>query len=177
MPGFLIGGTGSPGDPNSIVEVRRTYRWVFQALGYAAADILVYLKSASRPSFSFDEPEMHHNQEKIYFAGKQTWEAISLTWYDVEQSPDVSAALWSWLNSVSNIATVCVQAPGAASQGPGYKNKLAYLAMLDGCGNADELWTIYNGWPQSVNWNALDYSSTDLQLIEAKLRYDRAIRS
>ena len=175
MPGFMIGGTGGepqfgPG-PNSLVEVRRTHRWVFETLGHLTdRQVLLVLKSAQRPSFTFEEPEMHHNQEKIYFAGKQSWEAISLTFYDVEQDPDVSGAVWDWLESVETISNVCVRSPAD------YKNRNAVLAMVDGCGNPDEEWTIYNGWPQQVNWNALDYSSTDLQLIEVKYRFDRALR-
>jgi hypothetical protein len=173
MPGFNIGGTGgeASGGPPSLAEVRRTHRWVFQTLGYLTdRNVMLVLKTAQRPSFQFEEPAMHHNQEQIYFAGKQTWEAISLTFYDVEQAPDVSAAMWTWLNTVEDIANVCVAPPSQ------YKDRLANLQMVDGCGNATETWTIYNGWPQQVNWNGLDYSSTELQLIEVKYRFDRALK-
>lgn len=176
MPGFVIGGTGGepnfgPG-PNSLIEVRRTHRWVFETLGHLTdRKVMLVLKSAQRPSFTFEEPEMHHNQEKIYFAGKQSWESISMSFYDVEQSPDVSAAIYDWLQTVSDLAQVCVASPAD------YKDKEAILAMTTGCGDVTEEWTIYNGWPQMVNWNALDYTSTDLQLIEVKYRFDRALRS
>lgn len=181
MPGFTISGLevgGVGANPPSLSEVRRTHRWVFETLGYLTdRKVMLVLKSASRPSFQFDEPSMHHNQEEVFFAGKHKWEPLSLTFYDVEQAPDVSAAIYQWLGSVITIDRVCVRAPGASGGiGSGYKDKLASLKMVDGCGKATEEWKIYNGWPQSVNWNSLDYTSSDLQLIEVKYRFDRAVR-
>ena len=175
MPGFTIiggeaGGQGS--NPASLNEVRRTHRWVFETLGQLqSSDICLVLKSASRPAFSFEEPTMHHNQEQVYYAGKHTWEPISLTWYDVEQPVDVSQAMWQWMASVIDMNAMTVEAPSS------YKAAIATLSMLDGQGGTTESWQVYNGWPQALNWNALDYSSSDLQLIEAKYRYDRAVKS
>lgn len=177
MPGFVIGGTGGEpgiGGPNSLVEVRRTHRWLFTTLGHLSdqgREVLLYLKTAQRPQFTFEDPSMHHNQEQVYYAGKHTWEPISMTWYDIEQDPDVSAAIYAWLQTVINIANMCVAPPNQ------YKDKLATLSMVDGCGATNEEWTIYNGWPKVSNWNGLDYSSTDLQLVEVTYRYDRALKT
>lgn len=180
MPGFVINGTGGETvatGPNANVEVRRTHRWVFQTLGKANRDILLYLKSASRPSFAFEEPSMHHNQEQIYFAGKHTWEPITLTWYDVEQNPDVSQAVYEWLTTIIDIERMCVGRAGNAGGGDGYKSANATLAMVDGCGKITEEWTLYNGWPKSTNWGSLDYTSTELQTIEVVYRFDRAVKT
>lgn len=169
MPGFRI--LGGEMGPAPLAEVRRTHRWVFQALGeLTRREILLVLKSASRPSFQFEEPAMHHNQEQIYFAGKHTWEPVSLSWYDVEQDPDVSDAMYQWLKACIDLTRMTVNPPQS------YKSKIAMLEMLDGLGNQTELWNMYQGWPQAVNWNGLDYSSSELQLIEVKYRYDRAIK-
>ena len=167
MPGFKIGGRGN--GPSSTNEMRRTHRWTFAVISPETRDINVLLKTASRPSFTFDKPEVHHNQEKIYYAGKQTWEPVTLTWYDAEQPVDVSERLWTWLNSVSNIPTANVSHP-RDFKGDGD------LRMLDGQGVTTEQWILYNGWPESVNWQALDYSSSEVQLIEVKYAYDRAER-
>lgn len=173
MPGFIIGGTGGPG-PNNNVETRRKHRWSWQTLGKASngefqSPVLLLLKEATRPNFSFEEPEMHHNQEQAYFAGKQSWEPIKLVWYDGEQSPDVSAEIWDWLNGVSDIAAVAVQPPNA------YK-KEGRLEMLDGLGSPTETWQMFGCWPQNPNWNTLDYADTEIQQIEVNMRYDRALR-
>ena len=84
MPGFNInpfGGGYSGVGPSNTVEVRRKHRWVFETLGrgtgqFSQAELLI-LQSASRPSFKFEEPEMHHNQEVARFAGKQDWDPVT----------------------------------------------------------------------------------------------------
>lgn len=173
MPGFIIGGTGGPGPANG-VETRRKHRWVFQTLGKAAAGdfqspVLLVLKEASRPHPTIEEPEMHHNQEKAYFAGKHSWEACKMVWYDTEQSPDTSREMWEWLNGVIDITNVTVQVPSA------YK-KDGTLQMLKGDGSASETWQMMGCWPQDINWNGLDYADTEIQTIEIAMRFDRAVR-
>ena len=169
MPGFNVVNAGGGGGPSNTVEVRRAHRWVFETLGPVAPNVLLLLQSAQRPSFSFEEPEMHHNQEKVYFAGKQSWEPISLVWYDGEQSPDVSEAVYNWLNSVVDIPSANVAAVNV------YKAE-ASLQVQDGQGASNERWEMYGVWPQAVNYQELNYTSTDLMTVEATMRYDRARR-
>ena len=172
MPGFMIHGEGA--GPNSLAEVRRTHRWEFESLGpgnLLAREVRLVLKTASRPSLTFEEPPMHHNQEQVYFAGKHTWEALALSWYDVEQEPDVSAEMFKWLEKCMSLTggnAAAVNVPNT------YKATESRLSMQDGLGSSTEVWGIYNGWPQQINWGGLDYSSSDLQLIEVKFRFDRA---
>jgi len=174
MPGFMINGDQRD-QPNSVAEVRRTHRWVFKTIGTLKnRDVCLVLKSASRPSITFEEPPMHHNQEQIYFAGKHTWEPLAMAWYDVEQEPDVSKAMWDWME----VCMPLTEGKAANVNTPrAYKSSQADLEMIKGNGDRSEAWEIYNGWPQAINWNALDYSASDLQLIEVKYRYDRAVRA
>lgn len=185
MPGFNIGtiGGGYGADsPTNNLEVRRKHRWVFQALhklagGGGAGNTfsqksLLVLQSASRPSFKFEEPEMHHNQEVARFAGKQDWDPVTLVWYDVEQDPDISREVYGWLESVVNMHTIAVNSPSI------YKAH-AELRLLNGIGSFDqfsESWTMHGTWPAAINWQELDYTSTDLLACEATMRFDRATR-
>lgn len=176
MPGFNVapmGGGYSAAGPSNITETRRVNRWVFETLGrgrgtFSQAELLL-LQSANRPAFSYDPVEMHHNQEIARFAGKQDWEPINLKWYDAEQNPDVSRGLYHWLETVTNMASVRVAHPA------NYK-RTGSLAMLDGTGQATERWSLYGTWPESVNWGELTYVEGNISLIEAVLRYDRAVR-
>jgi len=174
MPGFTIGGVGD--GPSNLTETRRKHRWTFETIGTAggtlASNVLLILREASRPQFSFEEPEMHHNQEKAYFAGKHGWEPISLVWYDGEQNPDVSKAMWDWLNGVVGVHTgnIPVSAPNK------YK-KNAKLQMLNGTGATSESWELFGVWPKDVNWKELDYTDTEIMTIEVSMRYDRANRA
>ena len=112
---------------------------------------------------------MHHNQEQVYFAGKQKWEPCTLTWYDIEQNPDISAGIYKWLETVVQLQAVNVGHPST------YK-RTAQLQVEDGFGNADEEWILYGTWPQSVNWGELDYTNIELLEVEAVMRFDRGIR-
>ena len=178
MPGFSISGgeaavVGETPTSNTI-ETRRKHRWVFITLADQVRPqvrgILLLLKSASRPKFALEEPEMHHNQEKVYFAGKQSWETVTLTWYDGEQDPDVSENMWDWVNNVVDIPAVTVDTPA------GYK-RTAQLAMLDGAGSATETWALFGCWPKEINWGDLDYTDTEIATVEVVMRYDRAERA
>ena len=174
MPGFQIGGQGG-NQPNNVVETRRKHRWIFETLAQGAfpggRESLLLLQSASRPHATFEEPEMHHNQEKVYFAGKHSWEPITLVWYDGEQNPDVAKEVYDWLDTgvLESVGSANVNAPNA------YK-KDSSLQMLDGAGSPTETWQIFGCWPQDINWGDLDYTNTEIQTIEVTMRYDRAVR-
>lgn len=178
MPGFNLGQAGDEylggNNPANTIELKRKYRWVFRLLGTNATGGwtqagLLLLQSANRPNFQFEEIEMHHGQEVSKFAGKSTWEVVTLVWYDAQQ-PDISGACYSWLQTVINITSQGVAPPAQ------YK-KRAELAITDGVGVDVETWTMYGSWPVTVNWQELNYSSNELLTCEATMRYDRAIRS
>lgn len=172
MPGFNICGSGN--GPSAAIELRRKHRWHFETLGRGSGQFsqqeLLILMTAQRPSFKFDEPDMHHDQEVARFAGKQDWETVSLTWYDAEQDPDVSNGIYQWLESVVNFATANVNPPSV------YKRQ-GTLNMHNGQGIATESWLMCNTWPKEVNWGELDYSATEICTIEAVMRFDRALKT
>jgi hypothetical protein len=176
MPGFNINGNGgySNQGPSNTVEVRRQHRWVFETVGrgtgqFSQAELLL-LKSASRPSFKLQEAEMHHNQEVVKFAGKQSWEPVSMTWYDAEQDPDCSRGIYHWIETVVNMQSIAVAHPR-------FYKTIASLAMIDGTGQSNEVWTMYGTWPTSCNWGTLDYSASELMTLEVSMVYDRAVRA
>jgi phage tail-like protein len=170
MPGFNIGGQGAGNVPPANAETRRKHRWFFETMGDALKqNVLIVLSKAQRPSFKFSEAAMHHDQEVAWFAGKQEWDPIELEWYDTEQDPEASGAIWDWLNKVNQINQVSVAPPKE------YK-KQASLKMAKGDGSPSETWKIYNCWPREINWNELDYSSSDIATITVSMRYDRAER-
>ncbi len=177
MPGFNIsgigGGSAGANSPSNIMETRRSYRWYFETLGrgsqpWTTKELLV-LQKAKRPSFKYSELTMDHQQERVYYAGKQEWESVSLTWYDVEQNPDVSRGLYVWLETVCNLNNIFVNHPA------NYK-KTGTLKMVDGQNRPSETWTMYGTWPVTFNWQELDYGNDAILTCEATMRYDRAIR-
>lgn len=172
MPGFVIGGQGSADLDEGIantIETKRRHRWIFETIDGEpiSAPMLLLLKSAQRPHYTAEVAELHHNQEVAKFAGKQTWEPITLTWYDGEQDPNVSVRAWNWLNTVVNISQVTVETPAT------YK-RTATMSMLDGQGEPAERWQMFGVWPKEVNWSDVDYTNTEIQEFEVIFEYDRA---
>jgi len=161
---------GQPGGPLNTVETKRKHRWIFETLDPGPGrSVLLLLQKASRPSWAPDEVELHHNQEEAWFLGKSKWEPVSMEYYDGEQDPDSSRAMWDWLKASIDIPTANVNAPSA------YKADQAELNMVGGfASNVLETWRFRGAWPKAVNWNELDYTASDIMTITVELRYDRA---
>jgi hypothetical protein len=156
--------------PNGLAETKRKHRWIFTMLGEKHKNACVYLSTAQRPHLTFEEPVMHHDQEVAYFAGKQTWEPITLVFYDTLNPTDTSVEIYEWLYTVCNLENVQVSDPGV------YK-KTTELGMTDGNGEIIENWTFYHSWPKEVNWNELDYGNTEIGTIDVIMRFDRALKT
>ena len=178
MPGFNLGGGDAKKDIWNKAEFRRKHRWRVTIGGPAnvSAASWLYLQKCSRPAFKYNEAIVHHDQEQAYFAGKQEWETITFTFYDVEKGGndvgDISNGIHEWVakggeGAVADHGKATVKLPEE------YKRPLV-LQMTDGQGEPTEEWTLKGAWPASVNWQDLDYSNTEVQLIEVVIRFDRA---
>lgn len=171
MPGFSISGKGSGPDTNNL-EPRRLHRWTFTASSVANLDkVTVFLKSATRPKFSFTQDEVHRKQEVIYLAGKQVWDPVEIVFYDIEKNYDSSQIIFNWVDSISSLSD------GSTNVVPpdNYK-KTCELSMVSGNNQKNETWKLYNCWPAEINWNQLNYEDSGIATITVTLRYDRAVR-
>lgn len=179
MPGFNIQGQWADG-PNAQTEVRRKHRWTLEVpaeLDQGQNRAVLWLAKAARPKIKFEEAIAHHDQERAYWAGRTEWDPLSVSFYDAEQSPDVSKFVWNWVNTVVDIEGVVAKNPGAVDGGAegGYKKK-GELNMWGADGEVTETWELLNCWPQQTNWGDLDYSSSEIAMIEMTIRFDRAVR-
>lgn len=175
MPGFALQ-QNNPNKqiPNAKAEPRFKHRWTFSVAltGTQYKNIFLYLKSASRPKVNVDSVEMWHNQAPAYFAGRSQWNSISITFYDIQEDPDVSAALWDWHQMVVKHTA---DDSAEAKKVKDYK-KNGTLEQLKADGTCGEKWILHNCWPVSVDFQSLDYSSSEIQTIVAELKYDAATR-
>ena len=154
---------------------KRKFRWglTLKPKCLGGKGIPEYLvKVAARPSLSIEETEINMMHGKMYIPGKASWETITVTFYDVvgkEVSSDIGS-LYGWIignyDFTKGIQTgLCM---GAAVDN--YAATII-LTMYSGCGLTLEKWTIKDAWPQAVNWNDLDYSSSEEATIEVTVRY------
>jgi hypothetical protein len=165
MPGFAIGNQSADvPQPSAVVESRRRHRWRFLTLSPPVKDILIHAFKADRPKSVIDKVIIHHMQDEIYVPGKNRWEPIDITFYEVE-NPDVAKKLTEWNNRVINFLNATIQTD--------YRTN-ARLQMVGGSGL--ETWTaqLFNCWPMKVTPETLDYSASEISTIVTTMSYDKA---
>lgn len=173
MPGFNIESGSDSENKNNKAETNRKHRWRFTT-GFLQPNEWIYLKSAARPNFKLESPEMHHNEEVAYFAGKRSWEPISVEFYDIISPRVISQRLYDWVaagttNSVTDVSNSTTAAP------TDYKVEVT-LDMLDGQGTTTETWKLFGCWPSESNWNEISYDDTEIATIAMTLKFDRATK-
>ena len=174
MPGFRI--TQNEAQDHSKrhkQEFRRKHRWRFTTIEGNALDTQdwLQLEKAQRPKFTLEEAVVHHDQEEAYFAGKQKWDPITLTFYDAfGEGRDITNTIYEWVGSIVDLEAINVEVPSE------YKKNVT-LQMTDGSGQLIEEWTLYGAWPKDTNWMELDYTTSEIQRVEVVLRFDRALKT
>jgi len=171
-----INDMGIPGVGNGILQPKLKYKWsvTFAGLGGGtdSQPLSMQVVTFDRPSLSFTEVELHRYNSRAWIAGKHSWESIKLSLED-----DISGTATQVLQNQLQVQQWLVGAQGpwlaSAAEGSQYKF-VTYLSMLDGNEEALELWTMEGCWLQSVNWDGLDYSSSDAIKIQVTLRFDNA---
>lgn len=148
--------------PNKF-EPKRKYRWLLQIEGVDA-----YLCStAARPSMETEEIEVPWINATRYLAGKTKFGTMEVVLHD-PIAPSGAQQVMEWIRlhyeSVS----------GRSGYADFYKRDIQ-LKMLDPVGTVVELWDVKGAFLTSVNFNDLDYSSSDAQMINLTIRFDNAV--
>ena len=125
------------------------------------------IKTANRPSISFEEVELNHMNVKRFVKGKGTWETIEITMYD-PVVPSAAQAAMEWIRLSHESVT------GRDGYSDFYKKDVDFQ-VLGPVGDVVEQWKLKGTWIQSANFNDLDFASSDPVDISLTLRYDYAI--
>jgi len=125
------------------------------------------IKTANRPSISFEEVELNHMNVKRFVKGKATWETIEITMYD-PVVPSAAQAAMEWIRLSHESVT------GRDGYSDFYKKDVDFQ-VLGPVGDVVEQWKLKGTWIQSANFNDLDFASSDPVDISLTLRYDYAI--
>jgi hypothetical protein len=126
-----------------------------------------FVASGSRPSITIEEVEIPFLNTSTYVAGRFNWETIDVTFRD-PIGPSATQALMEWVRLHAESVT------GRMGYAAGYKKDIE-LELLDPTGVVIEKWILQGTFLTNVNFNDLDYSSSDIVDINATLRFDRAI--
>ena len=125
------------------------------------------IKTANRPTISFEEVELNHMNVKRWVKGKATWETIEITMYD-PVVPSAAQSVMEWIRLSHESVT------GRDGYSDFYKKDVDFQ-VLGPVGDVVEQWKLKGTWIQSANFNDLDFASSDPVEISLTLRYDYAI--
>lgn len=184
------GGTNSSGSGRPMglgnlasgnVVFKRKYRWTMELDTHCDYQSIpeYFVKVANRPQITIEETEINFLHGKFWIPGKATWEALTITFYDVADLGQANNSLFGWLATTYNF-TDSVGLHQSTLRGPNYDQASGgygcdgSLKLYDGCGTALEEWRLHGMWPQSINFGELDYSSSEECTIEVTTRYDSA---
>jgi len=125
------------------------------------------IKTAARPSITFEEVELNHMNVKRFVKGKGTWDTIEITLYD-PVVPSAAQAVMEWIRLGHESVT------GRDGYSDFYKKDVDFQ-VLGPVGDVVEQWKLKGTWIVSANFNDLDFASSDPADISVTLRYDYAI--
>ena len=148
--------------PNKF-EPKRNYRWVLAIEGIDS----FLVTSANRPSISITEKKIEYINSYRRVASKLEFQDLTIKLHD-PIAPSGAQQMMEW------IRTHYESVSGRAGYADFYKRDIQ-LKMLDPIGTVVELWDIKGAFLSSVNFNSLDYSSDDIMMIDATIKFDNCV--
>ena len=177
--------------PNQIM-IKRRFRYFFEISNVLTMRSLTGLNQdfkaqawavqATRPTAQFDETEVRHVSEIVYYPTRIRWEPITVTLIDVHKSNQI----YNWLYALCALDNSVfsyfdnwhgyepVTGSDSNAVGDTEVKRDCMITMFNGIGETLERWMLQGSYPQSVNFGELDYTSNDFATVELTLRYDRA---
>jgi hypothetical protein len=140
-----------------------------------STELTKQVMDVTRPNVSFDQMTVDIYNSRVYLAGKQTWEPITINLRE-----DVS-------NNVQKMVGEQLQKQfdffeqSSAASGADYKF-VTRIEILDGGNGANaasvlETFELYGCYLESTNYNTLNYATSEVVTIALTVRYDNAIQS
>ena len=130
-------------------------------------------KQVSPIGGSVDDIVVDRLNDKVYYPGKFTPEAVTVT-FDNQVLSQNTPALWNWFKSIYDPITgdmTKLSAPG----GPGNKSFKASkmtILELDNTNEPHSYIEVYGVYPTGVRFSEKNYSTNDFSTIEVTFRYD-----
>lgn len=171
-----INDIGIPGVGTGILQPKQKHRWraTFANLGGGtdSQPLSMQVVTMQRPSVSFDEVQLDRYVSRAWVGGKYTWDEMPLS---VEDDVTGTAAKVIQEQLQKQQWLIGAEGPWLAAAGEGSLYKfVTYLDMMDGNDQVIEKWTVEGCWLKTVNWNDLDYASSDAVKIDLTIRFDHA---
>lgn len=158
-------------------KLKYRFRVVFENFGVSTprTELTKQVIDFTRPSVTFDEIPIEIYNSRIYLAGKHTWEMLTVNLRD-DASGEVAKLVGEQLQKQLDFNEMA-----SAASGIDYKF-LTRCEILDG-GNGTaqptvlETWEIYGCYLNQVNYNDLNYGSSEAVTMTLQIRFDNAVQT
>jgi hypothetical protein len=144
-------------------EPKMKNRWILEVDGIPS----YLIKTASRPSITFETVVMDHINIKRKLQGKGEWQDITISLYD-PIVPSGAQAVMEWIRLGHESIT------GRRGYADFYKKDID-IYSLGPVGDKVEQWKIKGAFIQSANFGDLDWASNDPFSIELTISMDYCI--
>lgn len=145
-------------------EPKRQFRWIIQIDGLDA----FVMKTAARPSMTFEETKIDYINVKRYLAGKGEFQPLAVKMND-PINPSASQKVLAWVRVCFDVEN------GRMGYATAYKRNFT-LKLLAPDGAVVELWDVIGAWAQDVQMGELDYSNSEPVEVSCTIRYDQAFQ-
>lgn len=162
------GGTGRGG----LLQLKYKYRYRVRVINFGpiqgGLELSQQVQSVSKPKVSHEEVPVHSYNSTAYYAGKHTWEPITLVVKD-----DVTNAVSRMVGHQLQKQLNHFEQTGFMA-GMNYKFTTIIESMDGGNDVVLETWTLEGCFLQNTDYMELDYSDSSFQTITMSIRFDNA---
>jgi hypothetical protein len=158
-------------------KLKFRFRVNFENFGVSqpSTELTKQVMDFKRPTLTFDPIEIPIYNSRIYYAGKPTWETVTCQLRD-DAGNNVTKLVGEQLQKQFDFME-----QASASSGIDYKF-LTRFEVLDGGNGASEptvleTWEIYGCFLTNVNYQDLNYGSSEAATISLTMRFDNALQS
>ena len=154
-----------------------SFRAMFENFGISQprTELTKQIKTFMRPKVTFEPITIDIYNSKAYFAGKHTWEDITVSMRD-DVNGNVSRLVGEQMQKQFDMME-----QSRAASGIDYKFTTRYEVLDGGNGqfepNILETWEIYGCFVTNFSYSDGDYASSEPMTIDLTIKYDNAIQS
>lgn len=164
----LGGGSGRGG----LLQLKYKYRFRVRVINFGpiagGLDFTQQVQTATKPKLSHEEVKVDSYNSVAYYAGKHTWDPITITLKD-DLTNNVSKLVGHQLQKQLNH----FEQTGFAA-GINYKFVTIIETMDGGNDTVIDSWTLEGCFLQDVEFSELDYAESSFQTISLTIRFDNA---
>jgi len=168
-------GTTLP-EVSTLLDSVRTYQFEcrFDGVPGNADNLTTAAKQVSPIAGASDEIVVDRVNDKLYYPGKFTPEAVTIT-FDNQLLTQTTPLLWAWFSQTYDSVTGDVSVlspPGGSSIAPNLKANRLRIMELDNTNEPFASIELYGVYPQGISFSEKNYSTNEFSTVEVTFRYD-----